>query len=180
MKRILLWVCLALFVCACCFISTACDDVALTENGVADAKGIEVEETSVSKIFKEEILPNALAFVSGLGGVVIGIAAIYSKFKQMRTSLGGFVQKSDADAKRLNEEYAELKKSFDSLKKENEMMRQTFSEAMDKIGGVSEDAHKTREMCRLAFASNPDMVRSGVADEIVKLDDTAKDVTDEE
>ena len=122
-----------------------------------------VGEVAWKEYAETKLIPNAVLALTAIGGLATASLPIIAKIQSA-------VDNFNKVTKDVNETAENGRKTEGALNEQDRRISEEFATINERIASVEKDTKATKEMCRIGFCNMGELVQSGYASEIAKVE----------
>ena len=122
-----------------------------------------VGEVAWKEYVETKLIPNAVLALTAIGGLATASLPIIAKIQCA-------VDNFNKATKDVNETAENGRKTEGALNKQDKRISEEFAALNERVASVEKDTKATKEMCRIGFCNMGELVQSGYASEIAKVE----------
>ena len=122
-----------------------------------------VGEVAWKEYAETKLIPNAVLALTAIGGLATASLPIIAKIQCA-------VDNFNKATKDVNETAENGRKTEGVLNKQDKRISEEFAALNERVASVEKDTKATKEMCRIGFCNMGELVQSGYASEIAKVE----------
>lgn len=130
-----------------------------------------VGEVAWKEYVETKLIPNAVFALTAIGALATASLPIIAK---MQCAVDNF----NKATKDVNDTAENGRKTDVALNKQNKRISEEFAALNERVASVEKDTRATKEMCRIGFCNMGELVQSGYASEIAKVETNDEEETE--